>query len=142
LRDYLQDQIRAGLVEVSDIAGGQVVTMGGDGLFASGRSELRSESVPLLMAIADALNQVPGQVLVTGHTDNVPINSLRYPSNWALSEDRANAVRQILSSRVVPQRIAAQGLADTQPVAPNDTRANKAMNRRVEITLTAGASRQ
>jgi len=142
LRDYLQDQIRAGLVDVSDIAGGQVVTMGGDGLFASGRSEIRSESVPLLMAIADALNQVPGQVLVTGHTDNVPINSLRYPSNWALSEDRANAVRQILSSRVAPQRIAAQGLADTQPVAPNDTSANKAMNRRVEITLTAGASRQ
>ena len=142
LRDFLPDQIRAGLVEVSDIAGGQIITMGGDGLFASGRSEVRSESAPLLMAIADALNQVPGQVLVTGHTDNVPINSLRYPSNWVLSEDRANAVRQILSSRVAPQRIAAQGLADTQPVAPNDTRENKAKNRRVEIALTAGASRQ
>jgi type VI secretion system protein ImpK len=142
LRDYLQDQIRAELVEVSDIAGGQIVTMRGDGLFASGRSEVRSDSAPLILAIADALNQVPGQVLVTGHTDNVPINSLRYPSNWALSQDRANAVRQLLSSRVAPERMTAEGLADTQPIAPNDTPANMARNRRVEITLIAGASRQ
>ena len=142
LRDYLQDEIRNGLVQVTDLSRGQVVTMGGDGLFASGRSEVRSDSVPLLMAIADALNQVPGQVVVTGHTDDVPIRSMRYPSNWVLSEARASAVRQILGSRVAPQRMTAQGLADTQPVAPNDSAANRAINRRVEITLTAGASRQ
>jgi len=142
LRDYLQDQIRADQLEVSDIAGGQIVTMRGDGLFASGRSEVRSDGAPLILAIADALNQVSGQVLVTGHTDNIPMSSLRYPSNWALSEARANAVRQILSSRVVPERITAEGLADTQPIAPNDTGANRARNRRVEITLIAEASRQ
>jgi type VI secretion system protein ImpK len=142
LRDYLQDEIRAGLVQVADVNRGQVVTMGGDGLFASGRSEVRSDSAPLLMAIADALNQVPGQVVISGHTDNVPIRSMRYPSNWVLSEARANAVRQILASRVAPERITAQGLADTQPVATNNTPENRALNRRVEITLTAGASRQ
>ena len=142
LRDYLQDEIRAGLVQVTDVNRGQVVTMGGDGLFASGRSEVRTDSAPLLMAIADALNQVPGQVVVSGHTDNVPIRSMRYPSNWVLSEERANAVRQILASRVAPERLTAQGLADTEPVAPNDSAANRASNRRVEITLTAGASRQ
>lgn len=142
LRDYLQDQIRTGLVQVADVQGGQVVTMGGDGLFASGRSEVRSDSAPLLLAIADALNQVPGQVVISGHTDNVPMRSMRFPSNWVLSEARANAVRQILASRVAPERMTAQGLADTQPVVPNDSAANRAMNRRVEITLTAGASRQ
>jgi len=142
LRDYLQDQINANQVVVTDIARGQVVTLGGDGLFASGRSEVRSASAPLLLAVADALNQVPGQVVVSGHTDNVPINSLRFPSNWVLSEDRANAVRQILSSRVQPARMTSQGLADTEPVVPNDSAANRAMNRRVEITLVAGASRQ
>jgi len=142
LRDYLQNEIRAGLVQVTDVNRGQVVTMGGDGLFASGRSEVRTDSAPLLMAIADALNQVPGQVVVSGHTDNVPIRSMRYPSNWVLSEERANAVRQILASRVAPERMTAQGLADTEPVAPNDSAANRALNRRVEITLTAGASRQ
>ncbi len=142
LRDYLQEEIRAGLVQVTHINGGQVVTMGGDGLFSSGSSEVRRDSAPLLMAIADALNEVPGQVIVTGHTDNVPISTLRFPSNWVLSEARANAVRQILASRVIAGRMTAQGLADTQPVASNDSAANRALNRRVEITLMAGASRQ
>lgn len=142
LRDFLQDEIRAGQLEVTDVNRGQVVTIRGDGLFASGSSEVRREIAPLLVAIADALNEVPGQVTVTGHTDNVPIRSLRYPSNWVLSEARADAVRQILASRVGPERLTAQGVADTQPIAPNDTAANRALNRRVEITLTAGASRQ
>lgn len=142
LRDFLQREIEAGLLEVTDANRGQVVTIRGDGLFASGSSEVRREVAPLLMAIADALNEVPGQVTVTGHTDNVPIRSLRYPSNWVLSETRADAVRQILASRVEPGRIRAQGVADTQPIASNDTPAGRALNRRVEITLTAGASRQ
>ncbi len=142
LRDYLQDEIRAGLAEVANVPQGQVIIMGGDGLFASGRSEVRADSVPLLLAIADALNQVSGRVTVTGHSDNVPINSLRYPSNWVLSEARANAVRQILASQVAPERLSAEGVADTQPVVPNDSSTNRARNRRVEITLMAGASRQ
>ena len=142
LRDYLPEEIQAGLVEVTDVNGGQVVTMGGDGLFASGSAEVKRDSAPLLMAIADALNQVPGRIVVTGHTDNVPMNSLRYPSNWVLSEARANAVRQILASRVMPDRLTSQGLADTRPVADNSSAANRALNRRVEIELTAGASRQ
>ena len=116
--------------------------MGGDGLFASGSSEVRADSVPLLLGIADALNQVQGRVVVIGHSDNIPIKSLRYPSNWVLSEARANAVRQILASRVAPGRLSAEGVAETQPVAPNDSSANRARNRRVEITLMARASRQ
>jgi type VI secretion system protein ImpK len=94
------------------------------------------------MAVADALNKGPGSVAVSGHTDNVPMRSMRYPSNWVLSEARANAVRQILASRVALERMTALGLADTQPVVPNDSAENRALNRRVEITLTAGASRQ
>lgn len=142
LRPYLQAEISAGLAEVSDLPQGQAVTLGGDGLFASGRAEVRTASVPLLLAIGDALNQVSGRVLVTGHSDNVPINSLRYPSNWHLSEARANAVRQILSTRVSAERLNAEGVADTQPLVSNDSAANRARNRRVEIILIAGASRQ
>lgn len=142
LRDFLQEQIGNGLVDVSDGSMGQVVTMGGDGLFASGSVQVRADSIPLILAIGDALNQVPGDVTVTGHTDNVPINSIRFPSNWALSQARADAVRQIMADRVAPQRMESEGVADTQPVAPNDSSANRAMNRRVEIALMAGASRQ
>ena len=139
LRDYLQNEISAGLVDVKDVQQGEVVVIGGDGLFGSGSAEVRTDSVPVLLAIAGALNKVPGRVMITGHTDSIPIRSIRYPSNWHLSEARANAVRQLLTTQVAADRLSAEGLADTRPVVPNDTAANRAQNRRVEIMLlTAG----
>jgi len=74
---------------------------------------------------------------VTGHTDNQPIRSLRYPSNWHLSQERAAAVKDLLASRVPPARLKAEGRADSEPVLDNSTPANRARNRRVEITLSA-----
>jgi type VI secretion system protein ImpK len=90
--------------------------------------------------IADALAQVSGSVLVTGHTDNQPIaRSARFPSNWHLSEERARSVRALLVARkVAPERIRAEGRADAEPLVANDTPANRALNRRVEITLVVG----
>jgi len=117
--------------------------MAGDGLFSSGRADVRPERVPLLVAIADALNKVPGRVVVTGHTDNVPMSVLgRYKSNWDLSQARADAVLQILGTRVTADRLAADGVADTQPVASNDTADGRSRNRRVEIMLMGQAGRQ
>jgi type VI secretion system protein ImpK len=78
-------------------------------------------------------------VLVTGHTDNQPIRSLRYPSNWHLSQDRATAVKTLLPS-VKPERIRAEGRADAEPIEPNATPAGRARNRRVEITLMLPAA--
>ncbi len=135
LRSLLSDQIANNELVVNDVPQGQVVVMNGDGLFGSGSAEVLAGRVPLLLAIGDALNKVTGTVRISGHSDNVPINSLRYPSNWVLSEARANAVRQILTARVDPGRLTAEGLADTVPVAPNDSALNRAKNRRVEITL-------
>ena len=143
LRQYLQDQLREGTLQVTDGAQGQVVTMAGDGLFSSGRADVRPERVSLLLAIADALNRVPGRVLITGHTDNVPMSVFgRYKSNWDLSQARAEAVLQILGTRVTADRVQADGVADTQPVAPNDSADGRSRNRRVEITLLAQAGRQ
>ena len=143
LRPYLQAQIADRSLAVEDVAQGQVVTMAGDGLFSSGRADVRPERAPLLLAIADALNKVPGRVVVTGHTDNVPMSVLgRYKSNWDLSQARAEAVLQILGTRVTGDRLAADGVADTQPVASNDTADGRSRNRRVEIMLMAQAGRQ
>jgi type VI secretion system protein ImpK len=143
LRQYLQAQIRDGSLAVTDGPQGQVVTMAGDGLFSSGRADVRAERGPLLLAIADALNKVPGRVLITGHTDNVPMSVFgRYKSNWDLSQARAEAVLQILSARVAQERLVADGVADTQPVAANDSPEGRSRNRRVEITLMAQAGRQ
>jgi type VI secretion system protein ImpK len=86
--------------------------------------------------IAEALAKISGAVLVTGHTDNVPLRTARFPSNWHLSEERARSVRDLLVARgVQPERIKAEGRADGEPIASNDTPANRALNRRVEITL-------
>jgi type VI secretion system protein ImpK len=131
----LKPEIAAGLVEVQDLADRSVVTIKGDGFFEPGSTEVASSVRTLLPRIAEALGQLPGQVLITGHTDNQPIRTLRFPSNWHLSQQRADAVRHELSRTVQPQRLRAEGRADSEPVTENDSAAGRARNRRVEITL-------
>jgi type VI secretion system protein ImpK len=139
LAQFLASEIRAGLVAVRDDVDRSVITLRGDGLFAPGSASLSDDREALMRRIAQALVQVPGTVLVTGHTDNQPIRSVRFPSNWHLSDERAKAVRAILVSQgVAAARVSAEGRADGEPLAPNDTPANRALNRRVEITLLAG----
>lgn len=139
LAQYLQPDIKAGLVAVRDEIDRSVVTIRGDGSFAPGSATLLPEREALMQRIADALAQVSGAVLVTGHTDSQPIRSARFPSNWHLSEERARTVRDLLVARkVAADRIASEGRADGEPVVPNDTVGNRALNRRVEVTLFVG----
>ncbi|HEV7914877.1 MAG TPA: DotU family type VI secretion system protein [Albitalea sp.] len=140
LAQFLQSDIKAGLVAVRDEIDRSVVTIRGDGAFATGSATLLPEREVLMGRIADALAQVSGNVIVTGHTDSQPIaRSARFPSNWHLSEERARTVRDLLvSHKVAADRIRAEGRADAEPVVPNDTAGNRAMNRRVEVTLIVG----
>ncbi|WP_207168431.1 type IVB secretion system protein IcmH/DotU [Thiocystis violacea] len=134
LRILLADEIAARQLEVVDRPQGQVVIIRGDDLFASGSSAVRAPYIPLLRRIAEALAQLPGAVLVTGHTDSVPIKTLRFPSNWHLSQARADHVRDLLVQVAGnPARFTAEGRADTElriPENPKDAR-----NRRVEVML-------
>ena len=82
-----------------------------------------------------ALAQVKGDVQVVGHTDNQPIRSLRFPSNWHLSTARAEGVRHALVAQVSAARMRSFGKAEAEPVAPNDSAENRARNRRVDIIL-------
>jgi type VI secretion system protein ImpK len=140
LAQFLQSDIKAGLVAVRDEIDRSVVTIRGDGSFATGSASLLPDREALMGRIADALAQVSGNVLVTGHTDNQPIaRSARFPSNWHLSEERARTVRDLLvSHKVTAERIRAEGRADAEPVVPNDSPGNRAINRRVEVTLFVG----
>jgi type VI secretion system protein ImpK len=132
----LQPDVRARTIEVRDEVDRSVVTVRGDGLFAPASAILEPDREALMRRIAEALVRVGGQVLITGHTDNTPIRTLRYPSNWHLSEDRARSVRDMFVQAGVPaDRIKAEGRADGESVAANDTPANRALNRRVEVTL-------
>ena len=133
---FLQPDIRAGLVTVRDEVDRSVVTLRGDGLFARGSAALLPEREEAMRRIADAVVRVGGSVLVTGHTDNTPIRTARFPSNWHLSEERARTVRDLMVASGVPaDRVRAEGRADGEPVRPNDSDANRALNRRVEITV-------
>lgn len=136
LAGFLQKEIAEGLVAVRDEAGRSHVVIRGDGLFDSGRATVRDQYLPILLRIAEALNQVPGQVLVTGHTDNQPSRSVRFPSNWHLSQARAEAVALLIAPKLTdPARIKPDGRSDQEPVAGNDTPEGRAVNRRVEILL-------
>ena len=136
LARFLEPEIRAGLVTVRDEADRSVVVLRGDGLFESGSAEVIGRYVPVLTRIADALNSVSGNVRVTGYTDDVPVHTVRFASNWDLSRERAEAVRGLLAARLAqPQRVVAQGRGALDPIVPNDSPAGRARNRRVEITL-------
>lgn len=138
LARFLADDIKAQRVAVEDAVDRSVVTLRGDELFASGSASVSDEVQPVLLRIAEALRQVKGAVQVTGHSDNRPIATLRYPSNWKLSQDRAQQVMDILAARSgQPERFTAEGRSDTEPLASNDSAAGRARNRRVEITVLA-----
>ncbi len=135
LAQLLKPDIESGLVVVRDLADRSIVTIKGEGLFEPGSAVVSASAKPLLGRIQAALQSLPGTVLITGHTDNQPIRSLRYPSNWHLSQDRASAVKNLLGTVVKPERMRAEGRADAEPVGDNATPAGRAQNRRVEITL-------
>jgi type VI secretion system protein ImpK len=138
LAGFLAEEIRAQKVAVEDAVDRSVVTIRGDQLFASGSATIADDFQPLLLRIAEAIRKVNGQVLVTGHSDNRPIATLRYPSNWKLSQDRAQQVMDVLAAKTgQPTRFRAEGRSDTEAVASNDTAEGRARNRRVEITVFA-----
>ena len=140
LRTLLADDIAADRVEIVDKPEGQTVIIRGDGLFASARATLQPGFVPVVERIGAALARLPGRVLVTGHSDSAPIKSLKFPSNWHLSQARAETVMVMLAETTGdPGRFTAEGRADTEPRVPENPR--DARNRRVEITLAAAPGR-
>lgn len=123
-------------VEVAVTNRGVVVSAKGAMFFQSGDSAVLPQAMPLLKKLAKQINRVPYQIAVEGHTDNVPIKSAVYPSNWELSAARAGQiVRFLVDNGVKPQRLSAVGLADTRPKRPNSNDTNRAINRRIEIVF-------
>lgn len=104
--------------------------------FPSGSAALAKEAGTTLDQLAKSIKLVRGQVIVEGHTDNVPIRTARFRSNWELSAARAFSVIRALTERgVPPERLAAWGFGEYRPVAPNDREADREKNRRIEIVI-------
>lgn len=112
-------------------------------LFDLGRADLRPEGVQILDGIATALQSLPNELAIEGHTDNRPLNGgLPFPTNWELSTGRATAVlRHFVEVRGFgPDKVSAAGYADQRPLFPNDSDENQARNRRVEIVVLTNAN--
>jgi type VI secretion system protein ImpK len=136
IAEQLTAEIGRGEVAVTDAAGMSTIVIRSDRLFASGSARLEPGIDAVVLRVAEALDRVPGTVVVTGHTDDVPIRTARFPSNWELSNERAASVVKLMSGKLAePSRLKAEGLADSAPAVPNDSAANRARNRRVEILL-------
>ena len=138
IKVYIQKNHLQGMMQVSHNERGIIVTVMTDKmLFARGQAELRPEEMGLLATVAKITQSVPqNPIRVEGHTDSLPIHTDRFPSNWELSTTRATTVLRYFESQgVAPSRLEASGCADQRPLAPNDTEANRARNRRVEIVL-------
>ena len=140
LRPLLAAEIQQGVLDVVDDADTSRVVIRGDSLYGPGGVDIQSTLLPVLDRIAEALNQVPGAVTVTGHTDNVPTFKLRFPSNYELSVERARVVAAYLDQKLKDRgRIKVVGMAESRPLVPNTTAEGRARNRRVEISLRTGA---
>ena len=137
LRRLLAKEIKEGQIDVETTARTILIRIRERGSFASGPALLNTSFVGVIDKIAGALTQIEGRISVEGHTDNVPINTFSYPSNWDLSAARSVAVvrRMLDIATLEPTRVTASGFADTRPQAINSTPEGRARNRRVEIVV-------
>jgi chemotaxis protein MotB len=133
----LAEEIRKGSVSIETEGNRVIIRIQEKSSFASGSAEVLGQFMPTLAKIARVLTDVPGEIVVAGHTDNIPISSGRFRSNWELSASRAVTVLQaILANADIPaERLRVEGHGDIHPLAPNDTPDGRALNRRVEISL-------
>lgn len=134
--------IDAGKLEVKIIDGRMVVVLKTDVLFGSGSATLSQEGKAALAEVATLLASIPDRSFqIEGHTDNVPIKTAQYPSNWELAAARSLTVlKTMLEAGMPPERISAASFGDAKPVAPNDTPEGRAANRRIEIIIVPDLS--
>lgn len=128
LKDLIQVEINR-----SEVA----IRLMGETAFDSGKAEIRPQMIPLLRKISQVLEGAPGDIVIAGHTDNVPVLGGLYGSNLQLSTARSATVAEFLmqNSNIAPQRIATMGFGQYRPIDSNETNEGRRRNRRVEIVL-------
>ncbi|MEH7884098.1 flagellar motor protein MotB [Bacillus sp. JJ1609] len=138
VNSYIEDKKLKDKLNTSLTDEGLLLTIRDNVLFESGRAEVRSTDMNIANEIADLLiMEPPRNIIISGHTDNVPIKNARYESNWELSVMRAVEFMKIIlkNEKLDPRWFSAKGFGEFQPVATNATAEGKARNRRVEILI-------
>jgi type VI secretion system protein ImpK len=137
----LRPEISAGQVSIAGTQAIPVLRIQSAGMFASGSATIEPRFLPVLARVASALATQNGSVHIIGYTDNQPIRTVAFPSNFELSLARARAAAAILGRTIDPARITAEGRADADPIASNDTPAGREQNRRIEIVVNAAEAK-
>ncbi len=142
IKRLLRQEIKQGLLEVVTDGDKVIVRMRERGFFQTGRAEIGVNTEAVLQKIANALGQISGDLVISGHTDNVPIANDEFRSNWELSSSRAANVVHYMGSKggIEPSRMEIRAHADVKPLEANDTAENRAKNRRVEIVVQSTTS--
>ncbi|MCG7872718.1 MAG: type VI secretion system protein TssL, long form [Candidatus Thiodiazotropha lotti] len=140
LQEMLESEISDGLIDVETESTNIIIRIQEKGSFPSGRANLNPEFFEVISKITEVIATTPGKIIVAGHTDNIPISTRRFRSNWELSSARAvTVVHAMLSNASIEEeRFLIQGYADSQPLVDNDTAENRAQNRRVELVIRRG----
>lgn len=137
IEDFIKDKNLSEYAKVETNAQRIKISLSNPILFDSGSSELKSAATPALKEIAQLIRTMENPIVVEGHTDNVPILSVKYRSNFELSAARAFSVINyfINTEKIAPERFSTFGYGEYRAVAPNDTEENRARNRRIEINI-------
>lgn len=139
VRDAVQKNNLQESVKIKSDARGVLLELNDSILFETAQADIKQDSLPILEKINKIISTLPNNVMVEGHTDNVPIKNYKYPSNWELSTQRAvNVLKYFVETKKQnPQRFTAAGYGEFKPIYPNDTLENKAKNRRVTIVIVS-----
>lgn len=126
-----------GIVKIREEDAGVVLQLSDSILFDLGKAEMKANSIPILDVISTIIPNIKNEIMVQGHTDNVPINSSNYKSNWELSTARAvNVLKYFIETKGFdPTRFSATGYSEYKPLVDNSTEENRAINRRVDILI-------
>lgn len=137
LQAALTDELAQGMLQVEQGPKRLIIRIEERGSFASGSADLHPAFADMVTRVGASLATIPGDIAVEGHTDEIPISTARFRSNWDLSASRAAAVANALlaGDQVPPQRLRVQGHAETRPREANDSAERRARNRRVEIVV-------
>lgn len=136
LTQLLDEQVKDKLVTVNKGNSWIELQMNSELLFLSGSADLSANSLPVLEKVSEVLRPLPNQIQVEGHTDNLPIGTSKFPSNWELSSARATTVvRQLIKNGINPPRLSAIGYGEFHPAADNTTEEGRFKNRRVSLLI-------
>jgi chemotaxis protein MotB len=144
LQEVLREELKGGMVRISEDGRGLTVSLAEAGFFDPGSAVMKVKALEVLDRIGEKIRILPANIRVEGHTDDTPIHTAQFPSNWELSTARSNHVLQYLiaNAKIQPMRLSAAGYGEFRPIGDNSTTDGRSANRRVDLVILGAAAQQ